>query len=119
MDITKCDFCDKMFKHRKTMYAHVRKVHDRDPLSTKNYKCDLCYKKFTTIKTLHQHTQNFHNCDNNLKEIRQTRIICPLSECEEQLYTLVKQRTHLTEKHGIEIEFEETKFDSITGNFFN
>jgi len=111
----KCLFCDKTFTQRKSLYIHCRKFHDTDILPVKPFQCENCNTKFSNKRTLTVHINNFHR---KSVQTKQTRIICPLDSCKEELITFVKQRKHLCEKHDIEVEFEEINFCGILGNNF-
>lgn len=114
----KCSFCDKTFIHKKNWYAHVRKIHDFEPLLEKDLKCETCNSKFSTNKSLIAHAKKYHPQNKTTKRTKQTRIICPFEDCQEELFTLVKQRKHLLEKHEIIIELEEIKLNEMTGIFY-
>jgi len=111
----KCTFCEKTFAHKKNWYVHVRKIHDHEPLRAKDFQCAICDTKFSTNKSLLAHTKKYHQQNETTKETKQTRIICPFQDCQEELFTLVKQRKHLFEKHGMDIELEEVQFNGMTG----
>jgi uncharacterized C2H2 Zn-finger protein len=46
----KCDLCDKVFRHKRSLQQHIR-THTGD----KPYKCDLCDKGFNRNEYLQQH----------------------------------------------------------------
>jgi len=75
----------------------------------------FCSTKFANQYTLTTHIDNY--CRKSV-QTKQTRIICFLDSCKEKLLTFVKQKKHLSEKRGIEVEFEEIDFCAILSNHF-
>jgi len=54
--------------------------------------------------------KTFHNNSTNEKH---TRIIYPNDLCEENLFTSLKLREHLSVKNNITVELEEISFDNL------
>ena len=65
----KCQSCGKIFKHKKTLIKHCKKLHpENDQLkkyeeglfAEKSFKCQNCDRKFKFKKTLHRHYKKIH-----------------------------------------------------------
>lgn len=50
------DNCDLNFKHKKSLYNHILRIHNR----TGPFECDRCGKKFTTKMKVQHHLQFVH-----------------------------------------------------------
>jgi len=111
-----CLYREKTFSQRKSLYVHCRKFHDTDVLPVKELQCEICQKRFSTPKTLSVHIKKFHNKidTNNIKK-NQTRIIRPYDKCVIELFTFVKQRQHLFDVHGFNVELENINFCDTSG----
>ena len=61
--VYQCDNCEKSYKHKKHLMAHVQAVHKR----LANHSCPKCHKTFTYRQNLTQHEKNcgretVHDC---------------------------------------------------------
>jgi len=81
------------------------------------FLCDICNKYFKTKNTLDTHIKKFHQTNDNERKKKETRIICPNSECKEPLYSYAKLNIHLSQIHGFTEKVKEMKFLSILGNY--
>ncbi|XP_033209852.1 zinc finger protein 43-like isoform X2 [Belonocnema kinseyi] len=59
----KCKFCDKRFKQKCHMDAHVGRVHHKINLKTSvlSYNCDKCFRSYTLLKNLYRHKRLDHS----------------------------------------------------------
>ena len=49
-----CDFCDRVFKHKKNMQSHINQVHEQN----KSFQCSICNKEYTDKNSLKRHTKS-------------------------------------------------------------
>jgi len=118
-----CSVCAKSFTQKKNLYAHMRTVHELEPLSKPEptFECDICNKKFSCLSTLSRHIRQTHNNINNEHDYsstgaaRKARLICPYDTCNEEFLNYVKLREHLSEQHCIDVAYEELTFNSNAG----
>ncbi|XP_046988667.1 uncharacterized protein LOC124594344 [Schistocerca americana] len=61
-DSNTCFVCDKAFQLRKTLYAHIRKMHDVEPNTEGTIKCpqDDCSHSLNTLACLRAHVEEKH-----------------------------------------------------------
>jgi len=81
-----------------------------------DFLCDICNKSFKTKNTLDTHIKKFHQTNDNEGKKRETRMICPNSECKEPMYSYAKLNIHLSQIHGLTEKVKTMKFLSIPGN---
>lgn len=57
----KCYMCFKSFRHKKNMYAHIRKVHSTQPKIEGGILCPLCKMHASRQEHLRQHFESLHD----------------------------------------------------------
>lgn len=115
-----CDECNKTFKYRKNLYAHLRRFHDKDPLIPKETEsvCEICGQQFVNNSNLYRHIKQMHEgAASNVEVLRKSRIVCPTLNCSEHFRTYENLRGHLLETHKIRIECSEFNFKAVTGMY--
>ena len=89
----KCEKCDKSFASKKTMFAHMRNVHNVSNKMVKKEKagecvCPTCGEKKNSDHNLQQHIRKFHEnafpeplacqlCCNGVKQLRSRKYHTP------------------------------------------
>lgn len=111
----KCSICDKNFTQKKNLNTHVRNIHNIEPVFT-DFLCEICNKYFKSKNTLDTHNKKFHQTNDNEGKKKETRIICPNSECKEPMYSYAKLNIHLSQIHAFNEKVKEVEFPSILGN---
>ena len=56
-----CDICDKTYKYKKSLNAHMRMEHEGTSGIKKPFKCDLCTSVFGEQKNLNAHKRLKHS----------------------------------------------------------
>lgn len=117
-----CSFCNKTFTEKKKLKIHCRKFHDTDIIpiikyNIKHFQSEHCDDQFSSKKTFSVHTKNVHKIK-NIDSKKRARIICPLDNCNEDLFKFDNLRKHLTQEHSFKIEYEEVNFRQVSGNDF-
>ena len=56
-----CDICDKTYKYKKGLNAHMRMEHEGTSGIIKTFKCDLCTSVFKEHKNLNAHKRLKHS----------------------------------------------------------
>lgn len=109
-----CSVCNRTYKYKKTLFKHQRKDHDMC-IKTRAIQCDICNNQFLGKLRLRlsQHIKKEHN--NNKLKPKLTRLLCPITECEETFSKHVYLQKHLQEAHSHEIHDEICKFHNMTG----
>jgi len=108
----KCEKCDKSFASKKTMFAHMRNVHNVSNKAVKKEKagecvCPTCGEKKNSDHNLQQHIRKFHEnafpeplacqlCANGVKQLRSRKYHTPYS------YELHMRQIH-SEKGGFAV----------------
>jgi len=108
----KCEKCDKSFASKKTMFAHMRNVHNVSNKMVKKEKasecvCPTCGEKKNSDHNLQQHIRKFHEnafpeplacqlCCNGVKQLRSRKYHTPYS------YELHMRQIH-SEKGGFAV----------------
>ena len=47
----KCDICNSVFKHKRTLKSHIASIHER----RKPFQCNTCHSSFAERQTLERH----------------------------------------------------------------
>jgi uncharacterized C2H2 Zn-finger protein len=90
---SECQFCDKLFKQKKDLYAHLRKAHNHEPLFRKGeYECGECGEKFTQACTLKRHIRESHKMQTQHLKCE----YCPIIFGNKETF-----QRHLQEKHNV------------------
>lgn len=106
------------------MYVHLRKFYgekDTIPSKKKCLECDICKKNFSCKRSLSQHVRSFHKPEEDHLYSKGTskvsRIICPDTDCQENVNNYFFLRKHLSDFHNADIEVEELQFARMPGKF--
>lgn len=118
--VIKCEDCKHVFSQRKNLYAHMRRFHNKEPISKKkennNILCNSCSKLFGNKRALLRHIKNSHNeDDHNYSNPTKngSRLLCPIDDCNERFSRYRSLDKHLNLKHSFKVETEYLEFNSV------
>lgn len=122
----KCSECPQIFAQRKHLYAHLRKIHDKEPdikRPTSTLKCNKCEKLFSSNLTLKRHIGKFHasfeiqdhNYHQESQALKCSKLYCPSAGCLTKCISYEKLRAHLQSKHNFTTEVDTFEFNSLQG----
>ncbi|XP_021961681.1 oocyte zinc finger protein XlCOF26 isoform X1 [Folsomia candida] len=86
----KCEVCNKVFKNRRNLSAHLRRLHS----NRKRPSCDTCHRELSTPANLRRHIDSFHSAS------EAHRFLCTFPGCEKTYQHIRSLLHHVRIEHA-------------------